>query len=166
MMSFDEIIEGIRKALYGREVREYFAYAIQWVRDWVTEQVEQMKNWLEWAKHYAQDAQRSATASAKSAAESKESASQSAASAASSKASADASAASAAESKASAAASAKSAKNSKLSEESSKLYSERSRDIVNDFQNDYKGGYYKTFNLVAYRNKWGTLPQAQGIFTY
>lgn len=124
MMSFDEIIEGIRKALYGREVREYFAYAIQWVRDWVTEQVEQMKNWLEWAKHYAQDAQRSATASAKS------------------------------------------AKNSKLSEESSKLYSERSRDIVNDFQNDYKGGYYKTFNLVAYRNKWGTLPQAQGIFTY
>ena len=28
MMSFDEIIEGIRKALYGREVREYFAYAI------------------------------------------------------------------------------------------------------------------------------------------
>lgn len=166
MMNIDEIIAGIRKALYGREVREYIASAIQWVKDWVTEQVEQMKNWIEWAKHYALDAQRSATASAKSAAESKESASQSAASAASSKASADASAASAAESKASAAASAKSAKNSKLSEESSKLYSERSRDIVNDFQNDYKGGYYKTFNLVAYRNKWGTLPQAQGIFTY
>lgn len=166
MMNIDEIIAGIRKALYGREVREYIASAILWVKVWVTEQVEEMKKWIEWAKNYALEAKKSADASAKSAAESKESAEASAASAASSKASADASAKSAAESKASADASAKSAKSAKLSEESSKIYSDKARDIANDFQNDYKGGYYKTFNLVAYRNQWAKLDQPQGIFGY
>ena len=32
-MDFDAIITGIRKAIYGREVREYIASSMEWTRD-------------------------------------------------------------------------------------------------------------------------------------
>lgn len=101
-LDYDKIINGIRKALYGYEVREYLAQSMEWTKAFVTQSVEQIKDYLRQAEaardaaKASQDAAKvsetnaanSATASANSAAESKSSAESSASSAAASKASA------------------------------------------------------------------------------
>ena len=129
-LDYDKIVNGIRKALYGYEVREYLAQSMEWTKAFVTQSVAQIKEYLRQAEaardaaKASQDAAKvsetnaanSATASANSAAESKVSAASSANfatasanSAAESKSSAESSASSAAASKASAADSANAA---------------------------------------------------------
>nr|DAG27705.1 MAG TPA: baseplate protein [Caudoviricetes sp.] len=39
MLDYDKIVEGIRKALYGYEVREYMAQSIEWTKMFVTQSV-------------------------------------------------------------------------------------------------------------------------------
>lgn len=91
-MDFDKIITGIRKALYGREVREYIASAIEWVKSAINDALEKMKEFLRQAEAARDAAKASADASEASAVKSANSATESANSAAASKASADASA--------------------------------------------------------------------------
>ena len=118
-MDFDKIITGIRKALYGREVREYIASAIEWVKSAITDALAKMKELLKQAevardaaKESANKSAASATESADSAMESKRSADASAKSATASANSASESAGYANDSAASAAESKASAKNS------------------------------------------------------
>lgn len=132
-MDFDKIITGIRKALYGREVREYIASAIEWVKSAITDALEKMKELLKQAEaardaakasadksaasatesaNSAMESKRSADASAKSATASANSANESAGYASDSANSANESAGYASDSAASAAASEASAKNS------------------------------------------------------
>ena len=118
-MDFDKIITGIRKALYGREVREYIASAIEWVKQSITEALEKMKELLKQAEAARDAAKESADQSAASASES-------ANSAAASKKSADASAASAEKSAASASESAGYASDSASSASESAGYADDS----------------------------------------
>lgn len=118
-MDFDKIITGIRKALYGREVREYIASAIEWVKNAITDALAKMKELLKQAeaardaaKESANKSAASATESANSAMESKRSADASAKSATASANSASESAGYAKDSAASAAESKASAKDS------------------------------------------------------
>lgn len=132
-MDFDKIITGIRKALYGREVREYIASAIEWVKSAITDALAKMKELLKQAEaardaakasadksaasatdsaNSAMESKRSADASAKSATASANSANESAGYASDSANSANESAGYASDSAASAAASEASAKNS------------------------------------------------------
>ena len=132
-MDFDKIITGIRKALYGREVREYIASAIEWVKSAITDALEKMKELLKQAEaardaakasadksaasatesaNSAMESKRSADASAKLATASANSANESAGYASDSANSANESAGYASDSAASAAASEASAKNS------------------------------------------------------
>lgn len=87
-MDFDAIITGIRKAIYGREVREYIASSMEWTRDFVNQSIANIKELLRQAEAARDAAKASADKSAASATDS-------ANSAAASKKSADASAASA-----------------------------------------------------------------------
>lgn len=87
-LDYDKIINGIRKALYGYEVREYLAQSMEWTKAFVTQSVEQIKDYLRQAEAARDAAKASADKSAASATDS-------ANSAAASKKSADASAASA-----------------------------------------------------------------------
>ncbi len=41
-MNINQAVEGIRKALYGREVREYIAYSIEWVYSFTTAAVDKV----------------------------------------------------------------------------------------------------------------------------
>ena len=111
-MDFDKIITGIRKALYGREVREYIASAIEWVKSAITDALEKMKELLKQAEAARDAAKASAAKSAASATESANSATASANSADESAGYASDSANSANESANSAAASEASAKDS------------------------------------------------------
>ena len=77
-MDFDKIITGIRKALYGREVREYIASAIEWVKSTITDALEKMKELLKQAEAARDAAKASAAKSAASATESANSATASA----------------------------------------------------------------------------------------
>lgn len=97
-MDFDKIITGIRKALYGREVREYIASAIEWVKSAITDALEKMKELLKQAEAARDAAKASADKSAASATESANSAMESKGSADASAKSATASANSANES--------------------------------------------------------------------
>lgn len=63
-MDFDKIITGIRKALYGREVREYIASAIEWVKSAITDALEKMKELLKQAEA-ARDAAKASQDAAK-----------------------------------------------------------------------------------------------------
>jgi hypothetical protein len=111
-MDFDKIITGIRKALYGREVREYIASAIEWVKSTITDALEKMKELLKQAEAARDAAKESADKSATSATESANSAAESKASAEKSANSATASANSATKSAGYATASANSANES------------------------------------------------------
>lgn len=98
-LDYDKILEGIRKALYGYEVREYIAQSMEWVKKFVTDSVTKIKEFLrqaeaarDAAKESADKSATSATESANSAAESKASAEKSANSATDSANSADESA--------------------------------------------------------------------------
>lgn len=97
-MDFDKIITGIRKALYGREVREYIASAIEWVKSAITDALAKMKELLKQAEAARDAAKESANKSAASATESANSAMESKRSADASAKSATASANSANES--------------------------------------------------------------------
>lgn len=97
-MDFDRIITGIRKALYGREVREYIASAIEWVKSAITDALAKMKELLKQAEAARDAAKESANKSAASATESANSAMKSKRSADASAKSATASANSASES--------------------------------------------------------------------
>lgn len=111
-MDFDAIITGIRKAIYGREVREYIASSMEWTRDFVNQSITNIKELLRQAEAARDAAKESADKSATSATESANSAAESKASAEKSANSATASANSATKSAGYATASANSANES------------------------------------------------------
>lgn len=126
-MDFDAIITGIRKAIYGREVREYIASSIEWTRDFVNQSITNIKELLRQAEA-ARDAAKASQAAAKvsetnaKASENAARASQNAAASSASAAAGSASAAKASETnaKASEDASKTSAGNAKVSETNAK----------------------------------------------
>ena len=63
-MDFDAIITGIRKAIYGREVREYIASSMEWTRDFVNHSIANIKELLRQAEA-ARDAAKASQAAAK-----------------------------------------------------------------------------------------------------
>lgn len=63
-MDFDAIITGIRKAIYGREVREYIASSMEWTRDFVNQSIANIKELLRQAEA-ARDAAKASQAAAK-----------------------------------------------------------------------------------------------------
>ena len=63
-MDFDAIITGIRKAIYGREVREYIASSMEWTRDFVNQSIANIKELLRQAEA-ARDAAKSSQDAAK-----------------------------------------------------------------------------------------------------
>lgn len=89
-MDFDAIITGIRKAIYGREVREYIASSMEWTRDFVNQSIANIKELLRQAEA-ARDAAKASQDAAKvseNAAKASENAAASSASAAAGSASA------------------------------------------------------------------------------
>lgn len=172
-MEYNEVVEllksavrGVRKAIYGVEVREYIARSMEAVIEMVRLGIEKMTQ-------LARDAANSATASAKSAKQSADSATASSNSASASKASADASAASAnaaansARQSADSAAKAKTSEvNAKNSEDSAKRYSDKAKDAIATAKQEYSGGYYKTYDLTAPAGSWKALSPAKGPYRY
>ena len=63
-MDFDAIITGIRKAIYGREVREYIASSMEWTRDFVNQSIANIKELLRQAEA-ARDAAKASQNAAK-----------------------------------------------------------------------------------------------------
>lgn len=63
-MNFDAIITGIRKAIYGREVREYIASSMEWTRDFVNQSIANIKELLRQAEA-ARDAAKASQDAAK-----------------------------------------------------------------------------------------------------
>lgn len=63
-MDFDAIITGIRKAIYGREVREYIASSMEWTRDFVNQSITSIKELLRQAEA-ARDAAKASQDAAK-----------------------------------------------------------------------------------------------------
>ena len=63
-LDYDKIINGIRKALYGYEVREYQAQSMEWTKAFVTQSVEQIKDYLRQAEA-ARDAAKASQDAAK-----------------------------------------------------------------------------------------------------
>lgn len=63
-MDFDAIITGIRKAIYGREVREYIASSMEWTRDFVTQSITNIEELLRQAEA-ARDAAKASQDAAK-----------------------------------------------------------------------------------------------------
>lgn len=63
-LDYDKIIKGIRKALYGYEVREYLAQSMEWTKAFVTQSVEQIKDYLRQAEA-ARDAAKASQDAAK-----------------------------------------------------------------------------------------------------
>lgn len=172
-MTYDEVlallkeeVTGVRKAIYGVEVREYIARSMEVVIEMVRLGIERMKELASDSKNSADASAKSAAESKKSAAESKASASQSEASANRSKASADASAKSASESAASAAAAKKSETNAKSSEDSAKRYSDKAKNVIAEAKSEYSGGYYKTYDLTALKDSWKKLSPVKGPYQY
>ena len=112
-MDFDAIITGIRKAIYGREVREYIASSMEWTRDFVNQSITNIKELLRQAEA-ARDAAKASQDAAK-ASENAAKASQNAA-----KASQNAAASSASAAAGSASAAKTSETNAKASENAAK----------------------------------------------
>lgn len=63
-LDYDKILEGIRKALYGYEVREYIAQSMEWTNAFVTQSVTQIKEYLRQAEA-ARDAAKASQDAAK-----------------------------------------------------------------------------------------------------
>lgn len=63
-LDYDKIINGIRKALYGYEVREYLAQSMEWTKAFVTKSVVQIKDYLRQAEA-ARDAAKASQDAAK-----------------------------------------------------------------------------------------------------
>lgn len=164
--SIQQIAKGVREALYGREVREWIAQMGEWVYRWMTEQMATVKRYLEQMIELKDQAAASAKASEQSAKKSAASADASASSAAASDKSAADSEASATASAVSAEQSAASAKKAKDSEIQAKRYSDKAKDAIADAKNEYSGGYYKTYNLVALNTEWKALEPTRGPYRY
>jgi hypothetical protein len=52
-MDFNKVVTGVRNALYGREVREWIAQCVIWVKEWMEEKIKEVeqlisvfKNWM------------------------------------------------------------------------------------------------------------------------
>lgn len=123
-MDFDAIITGIRKAIYGREVREYIASSMEWTRDFVNQSIANIKELLRQAEA-ARDAAKASQDAAKvseNAAKASENAAKASENAAASSASAAAGSASAAKT---------SEGNAKASENEARQLVEAAKKVVN-----------------------------------
>lgn len=123
-MDFDAIITGIRKAIYGREVREYIASSMEWTRDFVNQSITNIKELLRQAEA-ARDAAKASQDAAKVSetnAKASENAARASQNAAASSASAAASSASAAKT---------SEGNAKASEDEARQLVEAAKKVVN-----------------------------------
>ena len=130
-MDFDAIITGIRKAIYGREVREYIASSMEWTRDFVNQSIANIKELLRQAEA-ARDAAKASQDAAKVSetnAKASENAAASSASAAASSASAAAGSASAAKTSENAAKTSEG--NAKASENETRKLVEAAKKVVN-----------------------------------
>lgn len=123
-MDFDAIITGIRKAIYGREVREYIASSMEWTRDFVNQSIANIKELLRQAEA-ARDAAKASQAAAK-VSETNAKASENAA-----KASENAAASSASAAAGSASAAKTSETNAKASENEARQLVEAAKKVVN-----------------------------------
>lgn len=123
-MDFDAIITGIRKAIYGREVREYIASSMEWTRDFVNQSIANIKELLRQAEA-ARDAAKASQAAAK-VSETNAKASENAA-----KASENAAASSASAAAGSASAAKTSEGNAKASENEARQLVEAAKKVVN-----------------------------------
>lgn len=122
-MDFDAIITGIRKAIYGREVREYIASSMEWTRDFVNQSIANIKELLRQAEA-ARDAAKASQDAAK-VSETNAKASENAA-----KASENAAASSASAAAGSASAAKTSEGNAKTSETNAKASEDEARQLV------------------------------------
>ena len=122
-MDFDAIITGIRKAIYGREVREYIASSMEWTRDFVNQSIANIKELLRQAEA-ARDAAKASQDAAK-VSETNAKASENAA-----KASENAAASSASAAAGSASAAKTSETNAKASENAAKTSENETRQLV------------------------------------
>lgn len=122
-MDFDKIITGIRKALYGREVREYIASSMEWTRDFVNQSIANIKELLRQA-----EAARDAAKASQDAAKASENAAKASQNAAASSASAAAGSASAAKTSENAAKTSET--NAKTSETNAKASENETRQLV------------------------------------
>lgn len=123
-MDFDAIITGIRKAIYGREVREYIASSMEWTRDFVNQSIANIKELLRQAEA-ARDAAKASQDAAK-VSETNAKASENAA-----KASENAAASSASAAAGSARAAKTSETNAKASENEARQLVEAAKKVVN-----------------------------------
>ena len=123
-MDFDAIITGIRKAIYGREVREYIASSMEWTRDFVNQSITNIKELLRQAEA-ARDAAKASQDAAK-VSETNAKASEDAA-----KASQNAAASSASAAAGSASAAKTSEGNAKASENEARQLVEAAKKVVN-----------------------------------
>lgn len=123
-MDFDAIITGIRKAIYGREVREYIASSMEWTRDFVNQSIANIKELLRQAEA-ARDAAKASQDAAK-VSETNAKASENAA-----KASENAAASSASAAAGSASAAKTSETNAKSSENEARQLVEAAKKVVN-----------------------------------
>lgn len=123
-LDYDKILEGIRKALYGYEVREYIAQSMEWVKKFVTDSVTQIKEFLRQAEA-ARDAAKASQDAAK-VSETNAKASENAA-----KASENAAASSASAAAGSASAAKTSEGNAKASEDEARQLVEAAKKVVN-----------------------------------
>lgn len=123
-MDFDAIITGIRKAIYGREVREYIASSMEWTRDFVNQSIANIKELLRQAEA-ARDAAKASQDAAK-VSETNAKASENAA-----KASENAAASSASAAAGSASAAKTSETNAKASENEARQLVEAAKKVVN-----------------------------------
>lgn len=123
-MDFDAIITGIRKAIYGREVREYIASSMEWTRDFVNQSIANIKELLRQAEA-ARDAAKASQDAAK-VSETNAKASENAA-----RASQNAAASSASAAAGSASAAKTSETNAKASEDEARQLVEAAKKVVN-----------------------------------
>lgn len=123
-MDFDAIITGIRKAIYGREVREYIASSMEWTRDFVNQSITNIKELLRQAEA-ARDAAKASQDAAK-VSETNAKASENAA-----RASQNAAASSASAAAGSASAAKTSETNAKASEDEARQLVEAAKKVVN-----------------------------------
>lgn len=124
-LDYDKILEGIRKALYGYEVREYIVQSMEWTKAFVTQSATQIKEYLRQAEA-ARDAAKASQDAAK-VSETNAKASEDAA-----RASQNAAASSASAAAGSASAAKTSETNAKASENAAKTSEDEARQLVEE----------------------------------
>lgn len=116
-IAFATALNGIRSAVYGREVREYLYQAFSTVYDYCLESVSQIGTSVEDCRNYAEQA----IAAASDAEDSKDAAVEAA---------------------------------------------EKCEQLVADAVAGYKGGYYRTYDLIIEAANWTALSQTEGSYNY